>query len=359
MIRIKNALTEYRNPITGKAIIDVDCFDYFSNIPTVKNGYLNEEIREILELYFTLVYNTFNLVKKVEEWGAQSGDGLDELRKKLVPAGKVDKGFLLKLLIIRPDSEDINSILGLIPPDVDLGPLKKCFNYKSFSEKKEFAELVMRLKVNVCPYCGRAFTGTVKRKKGGHVRTNQIDHFLPKAQYPHLSLSLWNLVPVCGSCNNRKGDDTVKLPYPYAEGYGDLIRFVIKEDKLISMSGGCEFNVGFDTFPIKYSEEEASLSAKAKAEDELFSLSEIYSTHSEYLFFLVQQRILFPDSYIDSLIWSFPTLFKTREDVRSLLYMKRINADMIGSFPLDKLTRDIDMQINEYLTLGKVQELNK
>lgn len=39
-----------------------------------------------------------------------------------------------------------------------------------------------------CPYCN-------------HNRPRTLDHFLPKSEYPSLSIEPWNLVPACGDCN--------------------------------------------------------------------------------------------------------------------------------------------------------------
>lgn len=49
----------------------------------------------------------------------------------------------------------------------------------------------------VCPYCD------------GEIGTPELDHYLFKAGFPLLACSPWNLIPVCGSCNdavNGKGD---------------------------------------------------------------------------------------------------------------------------------------------------------
>ena len=35
---------------------------------------------------------------------------------------------------------------------------------------------------------------------------NEIDHYLPQSRYPELSLAPWNLIPICSTCNRRKGN---------------------------------------------------------------------------------------------------------------------------------------------------------
>lgn len=59
-----------------------------------------------------------------------------------------------------------------------------------------------------CPYC-----------QFGQVET--LDHFLPKARYPSLSIVADNLVPACMSCNKGKGSGLVteenQISHPYFE----------------------------------------------------------------------------------------------------------------------------------------------
>ncbi|MHC1724458.1 MAG: HNH endonuclease signature motif containing protein [Syntrophobacteraceae bacterium] len=41
----------------------------------------------------------------------------------------------------------------------------------------------------ICPYCD------------GEIGTPKLDHYLSKSHFPLLACSPWNLIPVCGSCN--------------------------------------------------------------------------------------------------------------------------------------------------------------
>lgn len=61
---------------------------------------------------------------------------------------------------------------------------------------------------DLCPICGGV----------GRVKT--LDHYLPKANYPQLSVLPYNLVPACRDCNTEKGnpiitDPAKQLIHPY------------------------------------------------------------------------------------------------------------------------------------------------
>lgn len=85
---------------------------------------------------------------------------------------------------------------------------QKIFDYKKFSAKRKrrwCAYLLCKTSpYKICPYCNQNFAFTLAAVDGEFRPT--LDHFYPKAQYPFLALSLYNLVPSCYTCNsNLKG----------------------------------------------------------------------------------------------------------------------------------------------------------
>lgn len=61
--------------------------------------------------------------------------------------------------------------------------------------------------LRVCPYCGAEMIKPTTRTK------RQIDHFLPKREYPLFALSYYNLIPCCDKCNespNKGPKDPIK-----------------------------------------------------------------------------------------------------------------------------------------------------
>lgn len=81
--------------------------------------------------------------------------------------------------------------------------LKKIFNYKAFTDKKksyDAYDLCAKSKSRTCPYCNQAFAFTVQDLNGSFRPT--LDHFFSKDLYPHLALSLSNLIPSCSTCNS-------------------------------------------------------------------------------------------------------------------------------------------------------------
>ncbi|WDT68009.1 HNH endonuclease [Cloacibacterium sp. TD35] len=79
------------------------------------------------------------------------------------------------------------------------GDLIRYYKYRMLNKenaRKFYDTLLLSAPNNICPYC------TIKNVK-------TVDHFLPKSEYPYLSVVPSNLVPCCRDCNTDK-----KISYP-------------------------------------------------------------------------------------------------------------------------------------------------
>ncbi|WP_331695798.1 hypothetical protein VY732_14575 [Pseudomonas sp. ZY71] len=84
--------------------------------------------------------------------------------------------------------------------------LQSIFNYKTFTEKKDgwdAYKLCQKSKIKVCPYCHQVDIITVVDEKTKKAYRPPLDHFYYKNEYPHLALTLSNLVPSCTPCNTN------------------------------------------------------------------------------------------------------------------------------------------------------------
>ena len=359
MLKIRNALTASPLP-TIKDFKDNKLINGFK--PSPDRGFSADACR-LWEKYFGFLFEKsefgINLQKKLEEFTDAKDEKhpLKKLHRFLKENDdKVNNENLLKLLLVRPDDPDIGFYLDKIPKKLSKEckkRIEKIFDYGSATKTESFKEFVYLLGVSVCPYCGRAFTTTAEINRGKFYRTNQIDHFIPKAQFPHLALSIWNLIPVCASCNHTKRDRSYKdLPYPYAEGMGDLYRFNLGVTRSLDYMISFKTGVGWEPKLVEYrigDDSEDELLRKLKSEAEMLHIEELYSSHADYVQDICLQRMIFNDAYIDEIYEKFRVHFNSKADVRRLLYMKSIDSEKIGSSPLDKLARDIDMQIDDLI----------
>ena len=68
-------------------------------------------------------------------------------------------------------------------------------------------EILASARLDACPYCDAA-------------SVDSLDHALPRSVYPEFSIMAQNIVPACGTCNRKKGDDCfqktkLNLMHPY------------------------------------------------------------------------------------------------------------------------------------------------
>lgn len=164
------------------------------------------------------------------------------------------------------------------------GEKRRLWNAYAFTTKME---------IDVCPYCGRQYTFTLGDGKEEKKGRPQIDHYIPEAEYPFLSCSLYNFIPSCASCNHQKSDkynskkvEWRNIPYPY------------EDFETISKNGGKKLydNVKFKAFyqfvkndsgeqtdelcyGIKLRENGAKLTGEMKNADEAFHLEDLYNMH--------------------------------------------------------------------------------
>lgn len=109
--------------------------------------------------------------------------------------------------------EIIKSIRNKMDPvEVACEQLNKIFSYsKNISTKRGAFAASMRLRT--CPYCNINNLDIIQVDlNGGEKKISakcELDHVLPQAQFPLFESSLWNLVPICHTCNHNKRENEI------------------------------------------------------------------------------------------------------------------------------------------------------
>lgn len=160
--------------------------------------------------------------------------------------------------------------------------LLEAFGYKEFKGNRKIKWGVFRfceaLEVDVCPYCKRQYTFTVKDDGKNYVARPEIDHFYPQHPYPYLSCNLYNFIPSCHICNNIKSSKVKNILYPYDDDFDTLGEFKLFY-RQNSLSGS---NVGvLDVVASKDNIQIKIVSSDAKFNNtvSLFHLEDLYNMH--------------------------------------------------------------------------------
>lgn len=112
--------------------------------------------------------------------------------------------------------------------------LLKIFNYKSFRKSKKAIWFASSINLKSCTTCNTQYTLKTNQANGEKLLFH-LDHYFPKSVYPYLSLSYYNLVPCCASCNMSKSNKSFTLKeniHPYIDSFHDIAKFNIDRSSI-------------------------------------------------------------------------------------------------------------------------------
>lgn len=244
----------------------------------------------------------------------------------------------------RSKLNEIIATIGEISNTDDQKIILNTFGYERFIDRRWAYQLLETIDAKVCPYCNRQYTYTIQ-----DITRPQFDHFYPKSIYPYLSVSLFNLIPSCPTCNQSKASyNTYQncFIYPYEDDYGDHAFFATDFCEA-DYENGFDYLIGKGTdfrLDIKYPSDRKDIEGSINQ----LHLKEIYSEHKSYISKIFRSFYIISDTYIEELLDSFPQLFSTKEDIMSLLLSTELHSENWGQKPLAKLTSDIYREIKKY-----------
>lgn len=120
---------------------------------------------------------------------------------------------------------------GRKPKDIK-SKILGAFGYTNY-RSSVLIKLAFRLNIKTCPYCNLHYTLCIEDFDKNNVKQRmarfEFDHFYDKASYPMLSMSFYNLVPSCPTCNHGKSQDKLPIDFhPYYSDIGDNFTFRLK-----------------------------------------------------------------------------------------------------------------------------------
>jgi hypothetical protein len=193
--------------------------------------------------------------------------------------------------------------------------------------------------IKACVYCNSQLAITAQTKGNKRYAKFQVDHFLPKAEYPCFSISYFNLFPSCSSCNGRKSAKTVEFAL-YSEDPEQLRNSTFKfrlEPKSLSkykLSGNP------DDFEITFR------GSGYKDYNDAFDILGIYETQKDLVEELVMKSIIYDQTYLQQLKTSFSKLYPRKAPMASRFFVGNYTKDRdIHKRPLSKFTMDIAKQL--------------
>lgn len=184
--------------------------------------------------------------------------------------------------------------------------------------------------VNVCPYCNANYVNNRGSKNAG----GELDHFYDKMTYPIFSVSLYNLIPSCSSCNRPKSKSEITIsPHDTDVCFDSALKFSYMPKSLDFLYNDEQIDIDIRVIE----KDGVSLNENIKK----LKIYEAYEIHKPYVRELITKVIVNSESQIDEYLESYPELFKDRNDVLRAIFGNYISEDDYGKRPLAKLTKDI------------------
>lgn len=212
--------------------------------------------------------------------------------------------------------------------------IKDIFNYTKYRKDKDFMEFFKKLNIKSCPFCNNNYIYFYKERSRTFNTIATLEHYYPKAKYPHLSLSFYNLIPSCYICNSKfKGSDKKymgKIHHPYRDDFDE----------------NTDFKISINSSVIK---KDADINIKLKSNDkkckksiERFQLDKIYEEHTNIAKEIWNKAQVYNESRINELHKNFYSkLGYSKEDVKNMIFCNYLKKEDINKRNHAKLTQDI------------------
>ncbi len=205
--------------------------------------------------------------------------------------------------------------------------IEKIINYKDWRGGDHAYQVAKLINQNTCTYCNRLYTSSFT-KGSKKVFLAQFDHWFPKADYPLLALSFYNLIPSCSPCNSSvKGSVKFALDthiHPYVD---DIIN---------------DFSFGYDLKAVgEYKIKIETKEDKIKKTLDDFKIKEIYNSHQSELDDLITTKRAYSKGYLSSLALAFPKAGLSDKDIYRLAFGVEQDEKDFHKHPLSKFKHDI------------------
>jgi 5-methylcytosine-specific restriction endonuclease McrA len=271
-------------------------------------------------------------------------DKIKTLLKELRPQSKFKNLSLNLENIIKANIKDIeNKYLTLLNhySKKEKKKIENILNYSAYRQKEKFIEHFKKLNIKSCPFCNNNYIYFYKKNARKYNTLSTLEHYYPKALYPHLSLSFHNLIPCCSICNSRfKGNKTHvgNILHPYYEDFDDKAKFSVCVDSL-PIDKNIELSINLKANDIS--------DDRCKNSIDRFQLDKIYQEHNDIAKEIWNKTQVYNESRIDELYNSFyKNLGYSKEDVKNMAFCNYLHKDDINKRNHSKLTQDILKQFD-------------
>ncbi|WP_333597776.1 hypothetical protein [Chryseobacterium flavum] len=217
----------------------------------------------------------------------------------------------------------------------------KALNY-SGNRSLFYPQYFQRLGIKSCVYCNSQLTVTIQKslEEKGIISTEykanfQVDHYYPKDKYPYLSIALFNLYPVCASCNLTKLNNIIDFKLYDTKVNTNIFHFELDKSSKAK-------------FLITRNIEDLKIIFKRTGDDsykDIFNVTEIYQTQTDIAEEIILKALAYSPVHRDYLknIYKSNRINDTLID--RIILGNYTKAEEILKRPMAKFMQDIGKEV--------------
>lgn len=199
--------------------------------------------------------------------------------------------------------------------------------------------------IKTCVYCNVQSALIVEKENKKLIAKFELDHFYPKAIYPHLSTAFFNLLPSCSTCNKPKGNKVYgqdELFYLYHTDVKQLecCEFILdpaSQSKFIASNNLDDITITFKST--------LNGTDQTALHNKLFCIQGIYDTQKDVVAELFHVHNAYSRANKMKMLSRFKKLFPDEGTFKTTLIGTYIGNNSIHKRTLTKFRQDIANQI--------------
>lgn len=213
-----------------------------------------------------------------------------------------------------------------------------------------FRSYVPLMGIKTCVYCNAQYAVSFTVKNGKEYAQFEIDHWMPKSEYPYLSISFYNFVPCCPACNKHKSYQPLSFclysesPKGNTSEEYDPFVFCIPDKNLSRYIASLNPELLKIEFRSRFSD---SLLEK---DFDRFAINEMYELFRDEAALTIQRFLFYSEAYRKQLKSNYCMIFNSGGlSLEEFIYGIRLSQSNVLSRPLGKMTHDIREQLESSL----------
>lgn len=188
--------------------------------------------------------------------------------------------------------------------------------------------MVRALGLTVCPYCNRDYINSRKDNISGA----QLDHFYSRKVYPFFSVSLYNLIPVCGNCNRVKSARNIEFASPFDQ--------TIHWDE----------DVVFSYQPEMFDSVKVTINAKGSVKNNIdrMGIRKAYEIHDIEVKELLEKQQFYGVTQREEFAEVLKGMNLSEQDIKRSVFGSEITTEAMKTRPLGRMMRDLHRELGVY-----------